>query len=270
VPPIGLTQLQDFPTLSWGLRYTINAEGGYVEGPDAPDPASAVGFSYVGNDYFIEVPGFPRNLLAVTDQSSRFTSTLLNGPLPPPLRVALYRPGSGNVELALSHTSLGLWEGGTFDPQGRRAFSIGAFAYGVPTSAAGLPTSSRETYHAAAYGMTARPFGAYPGSVQGSAGLVVDFAARSLNGDFTPVLNDGTGASEGLGRYDLTAVTFAADGTTFSGQFIVPGLGLGGLFEGRFTGPQGQELMVRWQAPFVNPYNGERDTMFGVWVGRRG
>jgi hypothetical protein len=88
-------------------------------------------------------------------------------------------------------------------------------------------------------------------------------------GHFDPLIYDLSGGALPLGRYDFANTIYGTGGTNFSGSLshsTVSGLG---SFEGLFTGPTAQELMARWQAPYVIPYTQTQSTMFGVWVGKK-
>ena len=80
-------------------------------------------------------------------------------------------------------------------------------------------------------------------------------------------LNDGTGAYFNLGEWYFQDIVYTPGGTSFSGTFALPGGGTGGFFEGVFTGPGASELMVRWQAPFIDPEFKTQGTIYGVWIG---
>ena len=71
-----------------------------------------------------------------------------------------------------------------------------------------------------------------------------------------------------LGRYDFLNTVYGSGSTTFSGQLSKLGIAQFGAFDGQFTGPNAQELMARWSAPYIDPVTSQVSTMFGVWVGK--
>ena len=101
------------------------------------------------------------------------------------------------------------------------------FVYGVPTAQSGLPQSGTAVY-------------AFQGAPPGLRvqTVTVDFGARSVTGD--AVIGD-PGATV---TYRLTNGVIANDGTVRA-ILRADSVPQDGMLEGRFTGPIGQELMVR-------------------------
>jgi hypothetical protein len=105
--------------------------------------------------------------------------------------------------------------------------------------------------------------------IRGSATLQFDFGAGTLAGQFDPVIYDLLAGNTSLGHYDFVNTVYGVGSTSFSGQLSSSSVTGLGSFEGEFTGPEAQELMARFSAPFFDPYSGKQMNMFGVWVGAK-
>lgn len=165
-----------------------------------------------------------------------------------------------NPQLQLSYTTLL-----QYDTSGMSPEAFGAVAFGTPTSASAIPATGSASYTAFVAGSSVD--NAY--YIRGSASLQFNFGAGTLSGHLDPLIYDMGGGALGLGRYNFTNTVFSAGSTSFSGQLSNPSVPGTGSFNGIFTGPAAQELMARWQAPFVNPHSQQTSQMFGLWVGRR-
>jgi hypothetical protein len=144
------------------------------------------------------------------------------------------------------------------------AQGAGSFmAFGVPTAAGAVPLTGTATYNATLAG------DAQGYSVAGTASLSFDFGGGKLSGYLDPVLYDGWGTPFSSGRFDFVNTVYSTRSTTFSGQLSNPAYNSFGSFDGRFTGPAAEELMAKWQAPFIDPYTLEQGKMFGVLVGKK-
>ena len=165
-----------------------------------------------------------------------------------------------NPQLELTYTSLA-----GYDTSGMSPEPFGWVAFGSATPSAGVPLIGSATYNAYVAGSSLDQ----DYYIRGSATLQFNFGAGTLAGHFDPLIYDLGGGALSLGRYDFANTVYGAGSTSFSGSLsssTVTGLG---SFEGVFTGPAAQELMARWQAPYVIPYTQTQSTMFGVWVGKR-
>jgi hypothetical protein len=78
----------------------------------------------------------------------------------------------------------------------------------------------------------------------------------------------GLGEHLPLGTYDFVNTVYGSGGTSFSGQLSTSGISDKGTFDGIFTGPNAEELMARWIAPYLDPISKSQSQMFGVWVGK--
>ena len=89
--PIGLTQLQNFPTLGFSYRYTVNSAVPTRKVRAAPDPTETIGFSYLPAEqaYEIEIPGFARGRLSPQQAGSTFTWNSLSSSASATFRLSL-------------------------------------------------------------------------------------------------------------------------------------------------------------------------------------
>ena len=165
-----------------------------------------------------------------------------------------------NPELQLSYTTLL-----QYDTSGMSPESFGIVAFGIPTPTSAIPLTGSASYTAFVAGNSIDNL--Y--YIRGSASLQFNFGTGALAGHLDPLIYDMGGGLLSLTRYSFTNTVFGAGSTSFSGQLSNPSVAGVGSFSGIFTGPGAQELMARWQAPFVIPYTQQTSQMFGVWVGRQ-
>jgi hypothetical protein len=143
---------------------------------------------------------------------------------------------------------------------------LGAFAFGLATPSGSVPTTGSATYDAIVAGFSLDS----SQLIGGTAILQFDFGAGTLAGTFNPVLNPNNGfGGTSLPAYTFVNTVFGAGSTTFAGGLQTSGIAQLGSFNGLFTGPAVEELMARWQAPYVNPTSHEQSEIFGVWIGRK-
>lgn len=142
-------------------------------------------------------------------------------------------------------------------------------AYGVLTPAGSVPTTGSASYAAELDGRAGS--GTY--FLYGTASLQFDFGAGKLSGFMDPVLNNPYAAPE-LPRYNFTQTVYSTGSTSFSGSFDVTGP-TPSSFSGRFTGPNAQELMASFRAPFIDfptspdPAAVNWGVLEGVMIGKR-
>jgi hypothetical protein len=167
-----------------------------------------------------------------------------------------------------SYTSWGSWRDDYSINGTAAAGTQGFFAYGNATAQANVPTTGNASYKAYLVGNTGTPYAGnspYFDVITGSAELRVDFGAGTLTGEMKPEICPWD--CEPLGVYTFVETVFAQGSTSFSGKFATNGNTLPSLFEGLFTGPQADELMARWQAPYT--YGDTTGTMGGIWIGKK-
>jgi hypothetical protein len=272
---IALTQLADFPTLGWIHRYELNGNANDAD-PRVTlplDPAERVAFGFNATDqkHEIGIPGLePSRLLSTTfDFDDMFSISTLDPASGTSL--VLLSPGSNNNLIPLNHTSFGYWGPNGPVPPGRSVRNAGVFAYGVPTAAGDVPIVAARRYHGAGQGLRTAGadlrLGQEGGRLWADAALLdFDFQAGSLSG--TLVLYNGERSAQ-IAQYSFLENVHAAGGTTFSGTLSNPEVTGTGFYEGRFTGPEVREFMMRWQVPFRDPATGQVETVYGVLVALR-
>jgi hypothetical protein len=278
IPPahIGLVSPAPFAVLAMGDSFTRDASG--HSSPTSGPSAEIVQFSYdaASNTYQISLPDFQSGSLAniayngsagqvagsSTSQITAGSSSTLQ-----PVFVTLPVPGSSYSPY--TYTSFGEWNGQTgVDSAGQSIRSEGIFAYGIPTAPGGVPTTGSASYTAqivATLGPNTYP----PNGVGGDVSLLFNLAAGTLSGSMHPQIIDGfDGIFVDFGRFDFKNTIYSTGSTTFSGQFVVPGLpNASSSFNGNFTGPGAAELMAQFQTPYL--LSGEQGTISGIWVGKK-
>lgn len=148
------------------------------------------------------------------------------------------------------------------------------FSYGIPTAANDVPITGVANYVGEIRGLTdgtpATPGGGTGPALNvfGSVALAFDFGAGTLSGEMKPEIAPEWDAVS-LGTYTFRDTVYATGSPAFSGAFAVPGSSDASSFSGIFTGPQGTELMAKWQAPFLYPGTDSWGTMAGVWIAKK-
>lgn len=208
------------------LGYKVASQAGPWE--NIPDPATfdtsvPIGFSHSGSGNFRlsigglgEGPVLPNGGGGITNPGNRTVQFGFNA-----------LGGSGSISEAndfaarpLTSTAQG-YLSVTARPNQVLFADDYAFVYGVPTPASAVPTSGNAEYRTCCDGSF--------------IGLRIDFADGILRVS-SPV--------EGL---VFTDVRLGADRSTFAGQFTSPDGS--GTVEGRMTGPDGREMMMRLHVP---------------------
>lgn len=254
----GLKSSQPFATM--GVSRATPASG-----PHWDD--MAIRYLPAEDTYEVSVPGFsPGKLVpqqtALNQTFSKVTSG--QGPALQNLSVTTYGPNTANR--SFTYTSFGSWGGQREGPSaGVKYEAVGEFVYGIPTAPGDVPKSGTASYSAVILGGVNSTGNS---DVSGSGTLNFDFLAGTLGGWIDPSFTDAW-STQFLGRYTFKDTVYSSGNTTFSGSFQVPGDPTAiSSFEGRFAGPQGAEVMARWQAPFAIA-EGASGTMVGVLIGRK-
>ncbi len=142
---------------------------------------------------------------------------------------------------------------------GYAGFADGGFAFGVATPAGAVPTVGTASYGAELTGHAGE------WQLYGTALFQFDFGAGTLSGYMDPETNGAFGSPD-LPRYTFTDTVFSRGSTTFSGSFDFKGPA-SSSFEGRFTGPNAEELMASFKAPFLDWDDKGEPTKWGVMEG---
>ena len=70
------------------------------------------------------------------------------------------------------------------------------------------------------------------------------------------------------GVYDFAQTVYSVGSANYSGKFSKDGVLLdASWFDGSLTGPNAQEVIGRFSAPFTR--DGTQGTMSGVWIGKK-
>lgn len=257
---VGLKQLADFPTLSWIYRPEVAGEANGTDlvqfGYDASRNLSVMTVPGYARGGLIEFPSETTDDLSYSHVDPNFGSATF---FDRGLSALLLVPGLQNRVFALESTSVGWigWAGINTAPDDRLT---GVLVYGVPTAAGELPATGLGTF--LLYGHDVRrPTGtlAVAGINNARGSVAINFGTGQFVGGFD------SGPSPD--RFEFGTAALASDGS-FSGPLTVPGLSGPAWFEGRFTGPQARELMLRWQGPYRDAA-GRTQTAYGVLAGRR-
>lgn len=281
--PLSLTQARDFTTLGWIYRFTRTSSTGLdPTGPERPEGVQAFEFSYLAESqtYEARIPGFERGRLETISLTGNLGNPMgtFNAVFNPSgigrqaIRLGLPLP-TRNTQLDLRHTSQAFLSASQPVPgePGRETKHVGSFVFGVPTTAAQMPGGGQGQYMLVNEALTAVPGADTVFEVVARFELRPDFGTGTLTGTMVADLYyDGTNWDK---LFQVTVaisdVVSSPDRTSFSGRMAAAGSSESGFLEGRFTGPDASEIMVRWLVPFVNPITGQRATMFGSSVGKR-
>ena len=261
-PPPATGPVNIFPSVTTSTQYpTLGYEGSGTN----PTAASLTGTGFSvrydagSKSYIMDVPASQPGFFKADTTGDRYwNGTLADGTGgAQPIVLDVFRPGSQNSDLALTYTSFGIYEANS-------GSEVGAFAFGIPTASSGVPVSGSATYSAFVAAKADVDYG-----IRGSATLDFNFGAGTLSGHFDPVIYDLLAGNTSLGHYGFVNTVYSAGSNVFSGNLSSPGVTGQGSFNGQFTGPAAQELMARFNAPFIDPRSKQQKEMFGVWVGKR-
>ncbi|MCW2393982.1 MULTISPECIES: transferrin-binding protein-like solute binding protein [unclassified Sphingobium] len=174
--------------------------------------------------------------------------------------LTLTRPGTSG-ELTYRYVGGGAWEratvsGNTLD------FTYDPFTYGIQTPAGQLQPSGTGRYAVSLVGARAidSPF-----AVAGSGALQIDFQTGALtsSGVLTTIDVD-TGLIKGIGAY-FGEAALTSGTTAFSGNFFMDdGKRFNGGWDGRFYGPNGEEVGATWYL-----YSADGEVTAGYMLGRQ-
>lgn len=230
----------------------------------------AVQFSYSATDnkYTISLPGYQPGQLVTTGASGSASNgawtNIIN-------TVNDVTAGSGSATQAVSvtlrwpgSTGLKFTGSGTWWAKSQTYWAPdGIFAYGALTPAGSVPTTGSAAYTGELSGLASGQL-----EVWGSVALNFNFAAGTLSGQMLPEIAPVWDAVS-LGTYTFRDTVYSPGSTSFSGAFQVSGSTGPSAFQGNFTGPNAEELMARWNAPFLNPDTNQWGTMSGIWTAKR-
>jgi hypothetical protein len=148
----------------------------------------------------------------------------------------------------------------------------GAVAFGIPTSAGGVPITGSATFNGTIFGQTNETVfsGLFmemvPGNILGNIGLSFNFGAGTLSGSISPVLSLGT--EYNLPSSQFRNTVYSTGSTTFSGKFDTALTGTNS-FSGLFTGPAAQELIGSFAFPYKSPVDSNNYQAAGAFVAKK-
>ncbi len=151
--------------------------------------------------------------------------------------LALFNPGSGNRELALTYASYGAFQKIT-DNSANLDVDTAFFTFGVRTAAADMPRTGTATYSTQIDGQFADASGAYV--ISGASSFAADFAAGTIQFTMNPVgQNILTGGTKDLGDHVINGSV--ASGNQFNGSSS-GGATYNSTLAGYFYGPAAAEI----------------------------
>ena len=173
------------------------------------------------------------------------------------IAVSLYKPGSGNTELALTYMSFGSWQGPATAGSSTPAASW--FAYGVGTAASIIQArTGQANYTGVAYGTAFNSATNTSAAVTGTATFAINFPIQGYSGTFGL-----KSATTDYGTFNTTGVLSA--GVAQAGGITGTTAGTG-TFKPAFYGPTGQEF----GGPFTIAIPSATTTIVGVAAGKGG
>jgi hypothetical protein len=147
----------------------------------------------------------------------------------------------------------------------------GFFAFGVPAPAGAVPAGGARLYSGRTEGATTL-FAVPDGDndffgLEGAGSLGFDFSAGTIAGSLT--IDTAAFGREGrLAVFTFSGTISRGADVAFQGTISAPGVAESGTFEGRFTGPDASEIILRWRAPAIDPRTNRPLVAFGAFVGR--
>jgi hypothetical protein len=241
--------------------YTTNASGGQLNRQNSEtftySPPTSL---YPGGQFTIN------DKVASADPNFIAYRKTLNGQQ---VSLELYRPGSGNQELALTYTSFARWSStapqvGVTTSEGR-LFSV----FGLETPG-GLLAARTGTghYEGVAYGAAANATTGAQWDVRGTSRFDVDFGAQRFTG---ALVLSGAGVN-GAGSVDFGTLNASGSINSYAGRFdgdlTRSGTGVGQIRLG-FYGPDGEELGGSFRAVVPGAGADQNVSIAGVTVARR-
>jgi hypothetical protein len=169
---------------------------------------------------------------------------------------------------------------GSFASWDASAFGFTSFGIGTPASA--VPISGTATYDGQMLGLVdvQSPDYYHPLFTYGTVQLNFDFGAGTLAGNLHPSVvvfqeyDQPYSLVQDLGTYAFRDTVFSAGSTTFSGT-LDTNLAGPNAFSGQFTGPHAEEMIGKWNLPFIwngygsIPGDGQVHAAWGVMIGKR-
>jgi hypothetical protein len=232
--------------------------------------ALTIRYSAADQAYFIDLPGFAEGKISGDATKPGFFQ-LVNPASGAELGIGI-RIGDGFAPptVATTYTQLGSWVSSTVSG-GTETLSEGVFAFGSVTPAGGVPISGSATYAGYASGHVDSAFVRTsedvitPYVVDGPVSMTVNFGSGALTGNMQLELGCGNCFETPLAPLNFSGSLAGVGSANFSASFTTNLTGANSLC-GLFAGPQGQEAMGHFTAPFIDPNTAEQLQMFGAFL----
>lgn len=182
-------------------------------------------------------------------------------------RLEMFKPGTGNPEIALTYSSFGHWrEDRPIGDAVRHSLSTW-FSYGARTISGTLPSTGTAHFSATVLGSGERLADMGQLTLKGTTAITIDFAAARVDGTFNAAA--WTAANEAI---NLPSMTFSATGNAYAFDtllFDAPGHSDGSI-RGSLYGPGGEEIGGAFEFfTRVSP-GGPADAVYsGAFFGKR-
>lgn len=180
----------------------------------------------------------------------------------------LYKPGSGNTELALTYASFGRWRSSAHNGVVTTADRV-YFAYGLETPGNLLDAKTGKAHYAGvAYGAAANQTTHAQYDVKGTSSFDVDFSAQSLAATLALKGTSTVGGTD----LDFGSFTFNGKLGSYTGETVatyVVGTGQYGSLSTRFYGPDGEEVAGPFTLTVPAGRPGEQTYVVGVAAAKR-
>jgi hypothetical protein len=180
----------------------------------------------------------------------------------------LYRPGSGNTELALTYASFGRWRSSEHNGVMTNTDRV-YFAYGLETPAGLLDArSGKAQYRGVAYGAASNNQTNAQYGVKGTSSFDVDFGAQSLTGSLALQGR----STNGAGDVDFGTFDFGTRIGNYTGEAVATftqGSAQYGSISTRFYGPDGDEIAGPFTLNASRGQPGDQIFIVGVAAAKR-
>lgn len=146
-----------------------------------------------------------------------------------------------------------------------RSGTIGVAGIARPSPAAVLPGMEARRYSLRTLAYIGGNFG---DSVTGTGTFEVAASAGAMTGTVDLALSCFMGCAYPTRAAQLSSSGVAAGSTQFAGEFTVSGTSTRGTYQGIFAGPNANELLIAFEAPYFYPERSTWVTIRGVMLGR--
>lgn len=248
-----LTSLQASETFS-GLgavnRFTANTSTGATSNRQAMSTGPVqVRYDASSGAYTIATGTLPDVTFSPADRSSAGSTAVISAygktSGTKTDNLALFNPGSGNTQLALTYASYGGWQ--STSPTGSSSdVATTFFVYGIKTAPNDLPTTGTAAYKTTLDGLFAGNGGLY--TLSGSSAILADFATGTIDFSMSPRgRNIVDGSAKDFGDL-LGSGTIGSGTAAFTGTSDAPSVsGYSASLSGQFFGPQAAEVGAAFQ-----------------------